>query len=151
MCIRDSSNVLQPGTAEDAHAAWDTDPQDGLLLATVPGFSALTLCAFTAIFFLLKRSRLGTYRRTLPWITAAASAGVGIAAFAAFEALLLAAHQIQPQVTLIVLGIGLTAFLASLRAFQVLFDEQWGIGAPAPESYDWDVFISCLLYTSRCV
>ena len=40
------------------------------------------------------------------------------------------------------MGIALTAFLASLRAFQVLFEAQFGIGAPRPENFDYDVFIS---------
>lgn len=136
------SNALAPGTSSDARIVYDTEPQNGKLLVLVPFFSALTLSAFAAIFYLLKGTRLQTLRRALPWLAALASALVGLLAFAVFEAWLMSSGHIQPQVSLIVLGVLLTAFLSSLRAFQVLFEAQFGIGAPRPENYDYDVFIS---------
>jgi hypothetical protein len=136
------SNALDLATADNAHLKYDTEPQGGMLLVLVPGFSALTLSAFIAIFFLLKRTRLQSLRRALPWLSAVAAVCAGLAVFAAFEAWLLATGHIQPQVTLIALGVVLTAVLASLRAFQVLFAEQWSIDRPRQESYDYDVFLS---------
>lgn len=136
------SDALDQTSGAGAERVYDTDPQGEMLLILVPGFSAFTLSAFIAIFFLLKRTRLRELRRALPWLAAAASACVGLAAFAVFEAWLLESGHIQPQVTLIILGVVLTAVLASLRAFQVLFAEQWSIDRPPAENYDYDVFIS---------
>jgi len=136
------SNALAPATSSDARIVYDTEPQSGKLLILVPFFSALTLSAFIAIFYLLKGTRLQNLRRALPWLAAVAAALAGLAAFAIFEAWLLSSGHIQPQVTLIVLGMLVTAALASVRAFQVLFEAQFGIGAARPETYDYDVFIS---------
>jgi len=137
------SDALDQTSGAGAERVSDTEPSRGLLLVLVPAFSALTLSAFIAIFFLLKRTRMQGLRRALPWLAGVASAGAGLAAFAVFEALLLFAGHIQPQVTLIILGVLLTSGLASVRAFQVLFDEQWNAGTElTADTYDYDVFIS---------
>src|SRR5579863_650920 len=136
------SNALQPGSGPNAELKYDTEPQGAMLLVLVPAFSAISITAYTAIFFLLKGTRLRTLRVALPWMTAVLAAVFGIAIFAAFEAWLLVKGHIQPQVTLIALGVLLACALASLRAFQYLFDQTWTIDAPVEETYDYDVFIS---------
>ena len=136
------SNALEPGTAADAESAYDTEPQGGMLLVLVPGFSALAVSAFVAIFFLLKGTRLRALRPALPWISAGAAAIVGLGILAVFEFWLLSLGHIQPQVTLIALGMLVAVMLASLRAFQYLFDQTWTIETLESEPNDYDVFIS---------
>ena len=136
------SNALEPGSVENAEATYDTEPQGTKLLLLVPTFSAVTLAVFIAIFYLLKGTQLRSLRRALPWIAAVASTCVGLGALALFEFWELSTRHIQPQITLITLGIVASAVLASLRAFQVLFQEQWGVDTPLPETYDYDVFVS---------
>jgi hypothetical protein len=137
------SDALEPGTRSNAQIVYDTEPQGTKLIALVPTFSILTLIAYIAIFFTLKRRRLGAIRRALPWLAALASSIIGLGTFALFEWWLLETGHIQPQVTLIALGVPVTSALSSLRAHQILFEEQWGINAsPISETYDYDVFIS---------
>jgi hypothetical protein len=139
------SNGLNPVSREGAERVYDTEPQNERLLVLVPGFSALTITAYVAIFFLMRRLRLKALRPALPWLTAVAAAAAALGVFAVFEWWMLesgATGHIQPQVTLIAVGIVLAAALASVRAFQFLFHEKWGIEASGDETYDYDVFIS---------
>jgi len=136
------SNALAPGSAADAELAYDTEPQGPMLLWLVPGFSAITIAVFIAVFFLARRLRLGPVRQVLPWMAAAVAALAGLAALTAFEGWLLASGHIQPQITLIAFGVLLAALLCGVRAFQFLFDETWAIDANPAETYDYDVFIS---------
>jgi hypothetical protein len=114
-----------------------------MLLLFVPGFSAFTAFAFTAVFFPLRRMQLKAVRRFLPWVAALAALGAGLAVFALFELWMLAEKWIQPQVTLISLGILLAAILCGVRGNQIEFEELYALDDAAPvEKYDYDVFIS---------
>lgn len=136
------SNQLEFGSANGAHTAYAAQPQNGLLLVVVPAFSALTSLAFMAVFYPLKRTRLRSFRHRLPAFAAIASALVGLAAFAGFEVLMFAAHQIYPQVSLIAFGIVVAATLGGVRAYQMLIDQSNAIEVDAGEAHDYDVFIS---------
>jgi hypothetical protein len=119
--------------------------QGSALLLLVPAFSVITALAFAAWFFLLKRLSLGSVRRFLPWIAAALSLCVGVAALVTFEAWMLRgpAHQIQPQVALISLGVVLAAALCGVRGSQIEFELRNKIDlAGPPEQHDYDVFMS---------
>ena len=135
------SNALDGGS-QVGNSYYAAQPPNVWLLVLVPAFSGLALLAFVATFFQLKRTRLRSLRRLLPWISSAVAAAFGIALFAAFELWMLVSHKIQPQVSLISLGVVLTSGLSGLRAFQVLLDEESSIDPLPTETYDYDVFIS---------
>jgi hypothetical protein len=136
------SNVLDRASSSAVRTYYDTQPQNGMLLVLVPAFSALTTLAFIAVFYLLKGRPMRALRRALPWLAGALGAALGLSTFLAFEVWMLHQRQIQPQVTLISLGILLAAALSAVRAFQVLFEEQNRIDPTPGETYDYDVFIS---------
>ncbi len=137
------SDSLIPGTRANAEGSFDTEPADVRLTILVPGFSAIAVTVYIATFFLLKGTRLGMLRPALPWLAIAPALALTLAVVVAFEWLLLSAGHIQPQVTLIVVGILLATFLASIRAFQYLFDMTWIVDKTVDqEFYDWDVFVS---------
>ena len=137
------SDVLQgEGPRNTLQADYEARPQNGMLLAFVPAFAALTALAFTAWFFLLRRLQLRGIRRFLPWLAAVLAAAVGVVAFAGFEGWMLAERWVQPQVTLISLGIGLSAVLCGVRGNQIDFEQRYDLEPASIEKYDYDVFIS---------
>ena len=136
------SNALDRGSLAGRGSYYDSQPQNVMLLLVVPAFSGLTVVAFMAIFYQLKRGRLRSLRRLLPWLCAGLAALFGLAVLVAFELWLLASHHIQPQVSLISLGIVVAAGLCGLRGFQIVLDETNAIDPVAGESHDYDVFIS---------
>ena len=122
--------------------SYDTQPQNGMLLLLVPAFSALAVVVFVAVFFQLRRIRLGGLRHLAPWFAATFAALTGLSVFALFEVWMLASHHIQPQVSLIALGIVLASGLSGVRGFQIEQDAQNKIDPTADETHDYDVFIS---------
>ena len=117
-------------------------PPNGMLLVMVPVFSALTALAFTAWFFVLRRLRLARSRRFLPWFAAALALLLSVAAFGGFEIWLYWEKQIQPQVSLVSLGMGVCALLCGIRGRQIEFQRLQSLEPEAVEKYDYDVFIS---------
>lgn len=136
------SNALDLGSVVGKEVSYDTQPQNGMLLLLVPAFSALAVVVFAALFLQLRRMRLGGLRRFAPWIAAGLAAVAGLAVFAVFEVWMLASHHIQPQVSLISLGIVLASGLSGVRGFQMDQDAQNKIDPTAAETHDYDVFIS---------
>jgi TIR domain len=136
------SNALDLGTLVGKGAFYDVQAQNGMLLILVPGFSALAVLAYVALFFQLKRMRLGAFRPFAPWVSSALAAAIGLAIFAAFEAWMLLSHHIQPQVSLVVLGVVLASGLGGVHGSQVLLDEANTIDPTPQERYDYDVFVS---------
>ncbi len=136
------SNALDQGSLVGRGPYYDVQAQNAMLLLLVPAFSALAVLAYAAIFFQFKRTRLGTWRRLTPWLSSGLAAVVGLAIFAAFEVWMLLSHHIQPQVSLISLGIVLASGLSGIRGKQILSDEANAIDAAPVEKYDYDVFIS---------
>ena len=117
-------------------------PANEMLVLLVAGFGTVTLVAFTAAFQGLRRLRLRTMRSYLPWIAAAAAAAFALALFGAFEAWMLFAKQIQPQVSLVSMSVLFAGALCGERGRQILFEQSRTIDAPPEESNDYDVFIS---------
>jgi hypothetical protein len=113
-----------------------------MLALFVPAFGALVALAFTACFFALRRLPLRGVRRLLPVAAALAALAIGAVAFAGFELWMLAENWIQPQVTLIGLGMVVAAILCAVRGTQAIADEANAIDPAATETYDYDVFIS---------
>ncbi len=138
------SDVLEgEGPRATLQAHYQARPQNTMLLLFVPGFSAFTAFAFTAVFFPLRRMQLKGARRYLPWVAALSALVAGLGIFALFELWMLAEKWIQPQVTLISLGILLAAVLCGIRGNQIEFEELYALDDTAPaEKYDYDVFIS---------
>ncbi len=136
------SNALDEGALAGEGPYYDVQPPNGLLLILVPAFSALAVLAYVAFFFQIKRARLGMWRRRIPWLAAGLAAVTGLIIFAGFETWLLFAHHIQPQISLVALGIVVASGLSGVRGHQVLFDEANAIDAAPAETYDYDVFIS---------
>jgi hypothetical protein len=138
------SDDLESGeSSSNRYGYYKTRPNNAALLLLVPAFSALVALAFTAWFFLLRRLELREMRRFLPWVAAALSLVVGLAVFAGFEAwMMLSQTSIQPQVTLISLGMVLSATLCGVRGNQIEFQQLYSLEPRAAEGYDYDVFIS---------
>jgi hypothetical protein len=136
------SNALDQGSLAGRGSYYDAQPQNLMLLLLVPAFSGLAVVAFMALFYQLKKSRLRGLRQLLPWISAALAAVFGLFVFGAFEFWMLASHHIQPQVSLISLGVVLASALCGFRGFQMTQDEANAIEPLPDESYDYDVFIS---------
>jgi hypothetical protein len=136
------SNQLLGASLNGAKTSYAAQPQNEMLLFVVPSFSGITVLAFAALFFPTKRLHLRATRIFLPWLTAGLAATIALAIFAAFETLMYRYHQIYPQVSLISLGIIVTATLSGVRGSQILIDETQRIDPVATESYDYDVFIS---------
>ncbi|MBV8530395.1 MAG: TIR domain-containing protein [Candidatus Eremiobacteraeota bacterium] len=136
------SNALDQGSLVGRTTYYDVQPQNAMLLLVVPVFSGLAVLAYAAAFFQLKRLRLRGWRHRICWLSAGAAAVIGLAIVAMFETWLLASHHLQPQVSLIVLGVVLAAGLSGVRGSQVLYEESHAISAAPEETYDYDVFIS---------
>ena len=121
-----------------------TPDEPGALLFLVVAFSLITVGAFVAWFFALRRLPLGSLRSALPWIAAALALGSGIIVFLGFEAAMLGmAGKIQPQVSLVALGMLLAALLCGIWGARMEFAVLQQVGGdPTREAYDWDVFIS---------
>ncbi|HTU70158.1 MAG TPA: TIR domain-containing protein [Candidatus Baltobacteraceae bacterium] len=121
-----------------------TPDRPGALLFLVIAFSLITVGAFVALFFALRRLPLGALRSALPWIAAGLALGCGIVVFIAFEvAMFTMANKIQPQVSLVALGMLLAAVLCGVWGARMEFEVLQQIGGdPTREAYDWDVFIS---------
>lgn len=136
------SNALDEGSLVGRARYYDVQPQNGLLLLLVPAFSALAVLAYAWIFLQLRRERLRGLRHLAPWIAAAFAASLGLAIFAVFEGWLFLAHHIQPQVSLIAIGIVAASGLSGVRGAQILAEEESNIEAAPAETYDYDVFIS---------
>jgi TIR domain/CHASE2 domain len=134
--------LARQGSMISLQTYYEAKPQNGMLLLLVPVFSGLTVLAFTACFFLVRRLRLGGGRRFLPWIASLGALCAGIAALAVFESWMLMSHEIQPQVSLISLGMLVAAMLCGVRGNQIVFAESNTIDAAPQEKYDYDVFIS---------
>ncbi len=126
-----------------SQAYYRAEPQNGRLLLLVPAFSAFAALAFAAWFFLLRRLQLRAVRPFLPWISAALALCTGVAVFAAFESWMLSQGEIQPQITLISLGMVISSALCGVRGNQIEWELRYAIDtSPAPEKHDYDVFIS---------
>ena len=136
------SNALDRASPISVQTYYETHPPNGMLLVLVPVFSVLAVLAFTAVFFSLKRLRLRGLRYLLPWISAVVGATVGLVIFGAFEWWLFNSRQIQPQVSLVSLGIVLASGLSGFRAFQMLADEKNAVDLAPAEVHDYDVFVS---------
>jgi hypothetical protein len=136
------SNALDEGSLVGKEPYYDVQPQNAMLILVVPFFSGLALLAYVAWFYQLKRTRLRALRYLSPWLSAGLAAVVGLTIFAVFETWLFFSHHIQPQVSLIALGIVLTSGLSGIRGSQILADEANAIDATPPETYDYDVFVS---------
>ena len=136
------SNALDQGALIGRQPYYDVQPQNAMLLVTVPVFSGLTVLAYAAIFLALKRVRLRGVRHLVPWVSSACATLVGLVVVVAFELFLLVAHHISPQVSLILFGVVLSAGLSGLRGSQMLVEEANAIDATPAEVYDYDVFIS---------
>ena len=121
-----------------------TPERPGAVLYLVVAFSLITVGAFVAWFFALRRLPLGSLRSALPWIAAALAFGSAILLFTGFEvAMLMIANTIQPQVSLVTLGMLLAAVLCGVWGARMEFAVLQQIGGdPTREAYDWDVFIS---------
>ena len=117
-------------------------PQNGMLLLLVPAFAVVTVLVFTACYFLARRLKLRGLRPFLPMISSLCALCGGLALLAAFEYWMLLSHEIQPQVTLISIGIVLVAILCGVRGGQIEFEDRSAIDAAPQEKYDYDVFIS---------
>jgi hypothetical protein len=136
------SNAIDQGSLVGQEQYYDAQPQNAMLLLLVPAFSGLAVLAFVASFFPLKRTRLRSLRHLLPWFSSGLAAIVGLAMFALFEGWMFLSHHIQPQVTLIALGVVVASGLSGLRGQQILQDESDTIEPRPEETYDYDVFIS---------
>ena len=121
---------------------YQAKPQNGMLLFLIPLFSAIVVLAFVAIYFTTRRLKLRSARRFLPWIAALVALLAGIVVFGAFEFWMFASREIQPQVTLISIGMLLASVLCAVRAQQIEFEESATIEVPQTEKYDYDVFVS---------
>jgi hypothetical protein len=117
-------------------------PANEMLALLVAGFTAVTLMAFIAVFQGLRRLGLRSVRRYLPWIAGAAAAAFALALFGAFEAWMLFAKQIQPQVSLVALSVLFAGGLCGERGREILLEQSRTIDASPEESNDYDVFIS---------
>ncbi|HVS47236.1 MAG TPA: TIR domain-containing protein [Verrucomicrobiae bacterium] len=126
--------------ARDAATMRGTQPVNGMLLLLAAAFSGITALAFVACFLLLKRLRLQSARRFLPWAAAVLGCCIGLGVFAAFEALMLGLGKIQPQVSLVSFAVFLAAGLSGVRGNQIVAaDRGFGFDDEAP---DYDIFIS---------
>lgn len=136
------SNALDQGALVGKEPYYDVQPQNGMLLLMIPAFSGLTVIAYVAAFFALKRVRLPGVRQLSPWLASGIATVVGATVVVAFEFSLLVAHHISPQVSLILFGVVLSAGLSGLRGSQLLAEDAHAIDASPTEVYDYDVFIS---------
>ncbi len=134
------SDLLERKNADSGY--FQPLPANELLALLVAGFAALTLVAFIAVFQGLRRLQLRALRSSLPWIAAGAAGAFALAAFGAFEAWMLVARQIQPQVSLVAMSVLFAAGLCGERGREILFEQSRAIDAPPEESNDYDVFIS---------
>ena len=137
-----SDALLRQSSIISMQAYDEARPQNGMLLVLTPAFSAVTVLAFTSSFYLAKRLKLRRGRRFLPWLAALIAFGTSAVVFAAFEYTMLMSHQVQPQVTLISIGMLLAAALCGVRGTQVELAGTSGIDAAPSETFDYDVFIS---------
>jgi TIR domain len=136
------SNALDQGSLVGRQPYYDVQPQNAMLLVLAPAFSGLAVLAYVALFFQLKRIRLRGWRHLSPWLASGFAIFVGGTAVVAFELLLLLSHHIQPQVSLILVGVVLASGLSGIRGSQILAEEAGAIDAAPAEVYDYDVFIS---------
>lgn len=136
------SNALDDGSLVGKEPYYDVQPQNGMLLLLLPAFSGLAVLAYAGIFLTLNRTRLGKLRSLSPWISSVLAAVAGLGIFTAFEAWLFFSHHLQPQVSLVALGIVVASGLSGVRGSQILFEQQHAIDALPTERHDYDVFIS---------
>ncbi len=137
------SNALDEGALVGRSAYYDVLPQNATLLLLIPLFSAISVLAYAAVFVPLRRTRLRGLRASSPWICAAFAATVGLSVFAAFEGWLFLSHHLQPQISLITLGVLLASGLSGVRGSQLQAEESAALDASAgTEKYDYDVFVS---------
>ena len=136
------SNALDESSLVGKETYYDVQPQNSALLLIAPTFSALTVLAYAAIFLALKKIRLYRLRYLSPWLASLFAAVVGFSVVAAFELSLLLSHHIQPQISLIGLGVVLAAGLSGVRGSQMLLEEGDSVDVSPLEVYDYDVFIS---------
>ncbi|HTU70534.1 MAG TPA: toll/interleukin-1 receptor domain-containing protein [Candidatus Baltobacteraceae bacterium] len=121
---------------------YDVQPQNRFLLLLIPVFSALAVLVYAATFFLLKRTRLRAARHLLPALSSVIALALGLGIFLLFEFWMFSSHHIQPQVSLISIGIVVASGLGFVRGSQVLNDERNAIEPLPVEAYDYDVFVS---------
>jgi hypothetical protein len=133
------SNSLEQGLTP---GYYDVQPQNELLRLLIPGFSAFAVLVYAGAFFLLRRTRLRSARRALPWLASCLAAVIGLGIFIAFESWMFVSHHIQPQVSLIALGVVAASMLSGVRGAQVLHDDASAMERVSQETYDYDVFIS---------
>jgi hypothetical protein len=136
------SNALDQGSLVGRTPYYDVQPQNAMLLVLVPLFSGLAVLAYVALFFSLKRVRLRGLRHLSPWLSAGMAGLLGLTIVVLFEFMLLLSRHIQPQVSLIVLGIVVVSGLSGIRGSQILLEEANAMEAAPAEAYDYDVFIS---------
>ena len=136
------SNALDDGSLVGKEPYYDVQPQNGMLLLLIPAFSGLAVLAYAGIFLTLNRMRLGKLRSLSPWISSALAAVAGLGIFAAFESWLFLSHHLQPQVSLVAVGVVVASGLSGVRGSQIFFEQQHAIDALPAERHDYDVFIS---------
>ncbi len=137
------NNVLDQESSSGQHSFYDVQPQNSALLLLVPTFSLVALLAYFFGFFQLKKMRgLGIARRFVPWIPSAIAVAAGLGGFALFEAWMFANHHIQPQVTLVSLGVILASGLSGIYGREIILDEESAIELGETPALDYDVFIS---------
>ena len=136
------SNALDQGSLVGKAPYYDVQPQNAMLLLLVPAFSGLALLAYAPIFFQLRRVRLGRFRASAPWLASILAACAGLAFFGVFELWLLLSHHIQPQISLVMLGVIVTAGLSGVHGYRTVLDEENAIDSRPDEVYDYDVFVS---------
>ncbi len=121
---------------------YDLDPQGPWLFLLIPLFSGIAVLIYTNSFLLLKRTRLRTLRPLLPWLSLGPAVVAGLGALMLFEWWMFSSHHIQPQVSLIAIGVVLASGLSVTRGHQVLTDEANAFVPLPVEAYDYDVFLS---------
>jgi hypothetical protein len=136
------SNALEASSRIPGTTPYATIPQNSVLLLLVPAFSGISVIVFVAMFHGLRRTRLKKLRYGLPWIAAAAGAIVSLGIFVGLEAWMLYFHVIQPQVTLIAMGVVLACGLSGVRGSQTVLEDANAPDHRRVEKYDYDVFIS---------
>ena len=134
--------LARENSAISLQSYYEAKPQNGMLLFLIPLFSGLVVIAFTTVVYTARRAKLRSARRFLPAIAAGLAFAAGLAVFAAFEYWMLLSHEIQPQVTLISIGMLFAAILCGVRARRIQFVERTRIDVQPSEDHDYDVFIS---------
>lgn len=139
-----ANSVLPTQGFRGQRSFYDVQPQNTALLLLIPAFSLLALLTYFSTFFQVKKMNgLRSFRRFVPWIPSVAGVVIGLGGFALFEAWMFSHHHIQPQVTLVSLGVLLASGLSGVYGLEIVRDEQNPIELPpGTAALDYHVFIS---------